>query len=474
MAQGNLTFAKIVATPTNSAWSQAYSAGMLFTALSLKKKEEEVKEEKEDEEKASEDLEQEDGEDSIELKSEGKKILDTLEAEFFTLEEKTLETIKGAITTASSQIPKDLEFSFVAAAVVNNILYVYILGKGAIFIKRGEKFGPILKSEEELGKISAASGLLQNGDLIVLQTFGFSQVLTEQDLLSSLENPTPNDIAEALAPLVHEKNQPEAAAIILSFKESTSEAAAEEEQEILKKTQEEVPSKNYLSLITPYLSSLKEKFKTSKIPLNRSKKMYLTLVIIIFAVLLASIFLAIKRQESSKREALFNSVYAQASKKYDEGKALEDLNKNLARDSLSAAQKILNDNKSKFPTNSKEEKKIEDLSKQVDSELSKVSAVDNSTKLDRSTLSVTVENGSGVEGVAGKAADILKTLGYNVKSTANSDNYNYKGVTIKVKSSKSNFIQLLKNDLSKNYTIGTTSSDLPASSPTDAVIIIGK
>ncbi len=65
MAQGNLTFAKIVATPTNSAWSQAYSAGMLFTVLSLKSKETE-----EDSPARQEN--------DIELKTQGKNILNTI------------------------------------------------------------------------------------------------------------------------------------------------------------------------------------------------------------------------------------------------------------------------------------------------------------------------------------------------------------------------------------------------------------
>ena len=35
MPSPNLSFAKIVATPTDSTWSQAYNAGSLFLAVSL-------------------------------------------------------------------------------------------------------------------------------------------------------------------------------------------------------------------------------------------------------------------------------------------------------------------------------------------------------------------------------------------------------------------------------------------------------
>jgi hypothetical protein len=100
--------------------------------------------------------------------------------------------------------------------------------------------------------------------------------------------------------------------------------------------------------------------------------------------------------------------------------------------------------------------------------------IDKATGLDRSKLNVLIENGSGEVGVASKASDYLKGLGYDVSSTGNADNYNYTNVTIQVKSGKSDYLALLKTDLGLNYTIGTTSSDLSDNSTEDALVIIGK
>lgn len=97
-----------------------------------------------------------------------------------------------------------------------------------------------------------------------------------------------------------------------------------------------------------------------------------------------------------------------------------------------------------------------------------------SPSLDRSKLSVQIENGSGTSGVAGTASSFLKNLGYNVVSTGNADNFNFTGVTIQVKSSKSDFLTILKNDLKANYTISSATSDLSATSSADALVIIGK
>lgn len=105
---------------------------------------------------------------------------------------------------------------------------------------------------------------------------------------------------------------------------------------------------------------------------------------------------------------------------------------------------------------------------------SSTSSIDKTTKLDRKDLTVIVQNGSGEKGVAGKVADILKGIGYNVTSTTNADNFDYSDITIQVKSTKSDFLPVLKKDLSSDYTIGSSTSDLSSSSSADAVVIVGK
>jgi hypothetical protein len=103
-----------------------------------------------------------------------------------------------------------------------------------------------------------------------------------------------------------------------------------------------------------------------------------------------------------------------------------------------------------------------------------INPVDKSSGLDRSKLSVTIQNGNGEEGVAGKSSDILKNLGYDVISTGNADNFDYVNVVIQVKSTDIKYLDLLKKDLGLSYTIGTNSADLPDSFSSSALVIIGK
>ncbi len=100
--------------------------------------------------------------------------------------------------------------------------------------------------------------------------------------------------------------------------------------------------------------------------------------------------------------------------------------------------------------------------------------IDSATGLDRSGLKVTVQNGSGEGGVAKKGVDFLVSLGYNVASPQNADKEDYIGVTVQLKAGSSKYLNLLKNDLSKEYIVSSSSSDLADSFSTDALVIIGK
>src|SRR2546423_13397107 len=104
MSETHITFAKIVATPTQDAWAQAYNAGNLFSVLSLSGTPPE-------------------GET---LNAIGKDIFNNLEAEFFPLEEKNLATIKAAITAACQEIPSELAASLCVAYNKDAILYVFL------------------------------------------------------------------------------------------------------------------------------------------------------------------------------------------------------------------------------------------------------------------------------------------------------------------------------------------------------------
>lgn len=95
-----------------------------------------------------------------------------------------------------------------------------------------------------------------------------------------------------------------------------------------------------------------------------------------------------------------------------------------------------------------------------------------SGKIDRSTITVTVLNGSGTAGLASKIGNYLSGLGYSVGTTGNADAFDYDGITINVKKSKSDILPQLKTDLSSEGTISKTSTTYTGSE--DAQVIVGK
>ena len=366
MAELNINFAKIVANPSVYSWSQAYNAGKLFAVLSLEKHEE--------------DFEQKDF-----LSALGRDVLNTLEQEFFTLENKDLESIETAVKATANKIPDDVNCSFVISFLTENILYIFIVGGGKIQIKREGKIGDLLHSKENKKSfLKSASGYLQKDDYIFLQTDQFSNIISVETLSANLDHKSVSEVAENIAPLVHEKEESGASAIILEYKgEETSilEASVPEENEeiqapIEEQTTEKAERKQYSSLAKGLLATV-----ASRIPLKQpgnlshSRKLIATIGIIILAVFIISIFLTIKKQMNSKYDALFSQTFPAAQEKYNEGQGLTSLNQNLARDDFAASQKMLNSAKDKFPKGSTQQKQILSLLAKVNTALGQTSGV---------------------------------------------------------------------------------------------------
>ena len=93
---------------------------------------------------------------------------------------------------------------------------------------------------------------------------------------------------------------------------------------------------------------------------------------------------------------------------------------------------------------------------------------------ERENLTLQVLNGSGVKGAAGKAMEYLENLGYKDVETGNADKSDYVETEIRVKASKKEFKNLLKEDLKTEYELADSEETLPETAEFDAVIVIGQ
>jgi hypothetical protein len=420
MAGTNLTFSKVVATPTQTAWAQAYSAGSLFGALSLQ----------------TDPLLQTNTEN---LSNVGKDLISTLESEFFPLENKDLDSIKQAITTTISKIGVGIIPSFIICYLNENVLYLFAAGGGKAVLKRGEKVGSVLEGVD-LENIKSASGYVQSGDVIVLQTKQFQRIIASPTLATALEKSTPDEIAEEIAPHVHDKTEGGASAVILSYQEgvineaivgagaasviaqsvdtntesngdeevqSTTQAENQDineteiesksETETTDETDSEIESaytkdlttedKNDQPVHNPRPASIPKIDEAQTIPatetksrrklsmgfgfkkLTRSRKIILIIGVILAILIIVVAIMALMNTKKSNNQELYQGIYNEAKEKYDEAESLKDLNAPLSQESLKKAQSILEQNTNTFPQGSAEDQKIEELLAQVNSQL---------------------------------------------------------------------------------------------------------
>lgn len=383
LAKPSLAFAKLVATPTETAWSQAYNAGNLFACLSLTTTQPEA---------------------DTSLHAVGKDIFSALEAEFFTLEDKNLKTIKQALITSLESVPPSITPQLSVAFFKDAVLYLFIAGAGKAVMKRQGKIGVLLEkvphpvdkddlvAEKKPIDITTASGYLENNDTLVLQTHQFAQDISDQTVITALDLELPNDIAEALSPQIHEKDDGGQAAIIVVHhgiaKPEPDEPAEEEAppakelptqtityeeetytEEIIEEEVSTTPRFSMPKIRLPFTLPTLPALKLAGMQLTHSKKIYLSIAVILVALLIASIFFTKSKQEEAQRKELFVSVYTPAQKNYEEGVALQSLNQNLSQDDFRKAQQTLKANIDKFPKGSAEEKQLTELLAKVEAEL---------------------------------------------------------------------------------------------------------
>ncbi len=109
----------------------------------------------------------------------------------------------------------------------------------------------------------------------------------------------------------------------------------------------------------------------------------------------------------------------------------------------------------------------------VVSESSPTPSASPSATLDLTKYSISILNGSGTAGEAGKVKTLVTDAGFKVSSTGNAATYDYTETIIKAKSTVDKaFLSKLSETLSKEYVVGDSES-LSSSSTTEVQIVVG-
>ena len=345
MGKSQVKVATIVANSTDDAWSQAYHAGGVAAVVSIHKKET--------------------ADESPSLSIVGKDLLNTFESEYFTLETKSLVSIKQAVEITYKKSKDTHDISLIVTANIQNAVYIVLAGTGKILLIRKGAVATLLEQHEG-DVVLSASGFLESGDMMILETLSFEESVSSSVLLETLINNSPTDAAEILSPRIHKEKDGSATALIYKYHEEAPQSASIA-MEAPKAPEEVMASTDGTSLVQ------EEPRQRSTRTITHRQKIFLTIAVVLAIVFAATIYFSLEKKLTGQNTARFSQLYPPALTKYQEGQGLENLNASLARNDFVQAQQMLTSAKGKFPANSSEEKQIITLLAKVDSQLTPTS-----------------------------------------------------------------------------------------------------
>lgn len=95
------------------------------------------------------------------------------------------------------------------------------------------------------------------------------------------------------------------------------------------------------------------------------------------------------------------------------------------------------------------------------------------SSLKREDLKIQVLNGSGVSGAAGKGQSLLQDLGYVEVAVGNASSSDFTTTEISIKEEKSEYLDMLVEDLSDGYSVDEDTATLSETSTYDVVVTLG-
>lgn len=221
---------------------------------------------------------------------------------------------------ADSLVSEDV-VSLVLLVPVGATLYLAVRGRGAVFLKRGSALATLLVESGQL------SGDVKSGDTVIAASQGFVSALTAKEIMNAFDHLAPQDVAEKLNLLLHERGGSTDGAAALIFQ------IDKESSEIVMPSQSET---NRVSAIRVFLRRIRTRIREGKSLSRRHLLVYG--VIVLFGL---SVVLGVRREYMSRQNNTVAETVKQARFSFDEGIALLELNPVKGRERLTTARNLL-------------------------------------------------------------------------------------------------------------------------------------
>lgn len=249
---------------------------------------------------------------------------------------------------------------------VGNVVYVVLRGMGDVYLRRGRQFARLL---HDTGSIS---GEIQPDDTIILASAEFSRAMTQEEAGDIFDHLTPEEVAERLTLLLHEKPYGEgSAALVLQFGEGQQQETTPHEKTAMMRRLSQ--TKVFLSHFHPrrvrrHLSLAVLKHDIERLKRHPKKATFLltAALIVLFGVAVA---IGIWKQTIRGVSPVVAAAVVDARHNLDEGVALLSLNPVKGRERLTTAKQLLDPLTKSVSSRSKEGREITDLLRQVNDNL---------------------------------------------------------------------------------------------------------
>jgi len=267
----------------------------------------------------------------VEIASAGRELISRLHEEYYgSLEEKPFAQLKKAVEKVVKEASLEAKIEINAACVVGDVLYLAIAGGGKAVLQRQGKTTTILQGSYQPFLVETASGYLQNGDIFLLGTKSFFEVVPEGVIQAALASGSAQEVVESLSPVVLGKEEGLAAAAIAGVEEETVPVIKEREA---RKTE------IVLQAISKIFSRMKQKI-TEK-PEEKPKRSLFTVALILFLILGVSMVFGAKERKRRAEKKQIEEILQQVRARKEEGEAILSLNPAKGREILKEAEGIL-------------------------------------------------------------------------------------------------------------------------------------
>lgn len=344
MERVKLEIAKIVGTPSPSLWSQVHTfipedpekltkRGKLLAVISLRSVEA-----------------------GVETVALGREVLSRVHEEYFgNLTGGVFERLKTTLEKIKEEWPgTDIIAGVVLSTNRGEVFYTGILGKGKIFIKRGGALKEVLAGNDG-EEIQTGSGLVKPGDVLLLGSQSFFEIVSEGVIKASLGLDNPEEMVESLAPMVLSRQDLGQAAAVISTLVTETQVNGNELVSFATDGEPDRPTseakRNLKDLLKERFSLLKGKISLPSVELGRirlnrrrsegKRPKMMILAIILIILFTSSLFLGNRNKKRLEKERQAKILLSQAETKYRQAQEIIDSDANGATSLLEEAASLL-------------------------------------------------------------------------------------------------------------------------------------